>query len=94
MKVQQNDRRLFNIFRLCFLVLLILSAVGTAIYCTVNPQLESWASDVIYLENLHVKDPDGNEITVIANQRYAYDENGILEVNGTLTDRVRDVDYI
>lgn len=94
MKVQQNDRRIFNIFRLCFLVLLVLSILGTVLYTAANPQKESWESDVIYLKNLTTKGRDGSTIDVIANQRYAYDENNILEVSGTLPDRVRDTDYI
>ena len=94
MKVQQSDRKIFNIFRLCFLVLLVLSVLGTVIYSAANPQKESWESDVIYLDGLQTKDRDGNPIEVVADQRYEYDENEVLEVTGTLPERVRDTDYI
>ena len=94
MKVQQSDRKIFNIFRLCFLVLLVLSVLGTVIYSAANPQKESWESDVIYLDGLQAKDRDGNPIDVVADQRYEYDENDVLEVTGTLPERVRDTDYI
>ena len=78
MKVQQSDRKIFNIFRLCFLVLLVLSVLGTVIYSAANPQKESWESDVIYLDGLQTKDRDGNPIEVVADQRYEYDENNRL----------------
>ena len=94
MKVQQSDRKIFNIFRLCFLVLLVLSVLGTVIYSAANPQKESWESDVIYLDGQQTKDRDGNPIEVVADQRYEYDENEVLEVTGTLPERVRDTDYI
>ena len=47
MKNHPGDRKIFNIFRLCFLVLLVLSVLGTVIYSAANPQKESWESDVI-----------------------------------------------
>ncbi|QTE67381.1 response regulator [Clostridiales bacterium] len=94
MKNQPGDRKIFNIFRLCFLMLLAVSAIGAAVYTVTNPQIETWGSDVIYLDGLQARDKDGNPIEITANQRYEYDENNILEVNGTLPDRVRDGDYI
>ena len=94
MKNQPGDRKIFNIFRLCFLMLLAVSAIGAAVYTVTNPQIETWGSDVIYLDGLQTRDKDGNPIEITANQRYEYDENNILEVNGTLPDRVRDGDYI
>ena len=94
MKNQPGDRKIFNIFRICFLLLLAASAIGAAVYTVTNPQIETWGSDVIYLDGLQARDKDGNPIEITANQRYEYDENNILEVNGTLPDRVRDGDYI
>ena len=94
MKNQPGDRKIFNIFRLCFLMLLAASAIGAAVYTVTNPQIETWGSDVIYLDGLQAQDKDGNPIEITANQRYEYDENDILEVSGTLPDRVRDGDYI
>ena len=94
MKNQPGDRKIFNIFRICFLVLLSLSAIGAAVYTLTNPQIETWGSDVIYLDGLQARDQSGNPIEVTANQRYEYNENNIFEVNGTLPDRVREGDYI
>ncbi|MBQ6061598.1 MAG: hypothetical protein IJL36_09175, partial [Clostridia bacterium] len=94
MKNQPGDRKIFNIFRICFLLLRAASAIGAAVYTVTNPQIETWGSDVIYLDGLQARDKDGNPIEITANQRYEYDENNILEVNGTLPDRVRDGDYI
>ena len=94
MKNQPGDRKIFNIFRLCFLMLLAASAIGAAVYTVTNPQIETWGSDVIYLDGLQAQDRNGNPIEITANQRYEYDENDILEVSGTLPDRVRDGDYI
>ena len=81
MKNQPGDRKIFNIFRLCFLMLLAVSAIGAAVYTVTNPQIETWGSDVIYLDGLQARDKDGNPIEITANQRYEYDENDILEVS-------------
>ena len=75
-------------------MLLAASAIGAAVYTVTNPQIETWGSDVIYLDGLQVRDKDGNSVEITASQRYEYDENNILEVNGTHPDRVRDGDYI
>ena len=86
----RNEHPIQQLCRVCFIVILVAACLFFVIWQLAEPAIDLDQTNAYVLEGLVYTGPDGSDLPVEPERRYAFDADGVFEIRGTLPSGIRD----